>query len=108
MEENDFPMAVVILGDGTRLANLKVNGDNFISSEELTVETFDNNLDGVVIDTEDGPVTHAHMELVQLIQFQGEWWFVLRDLTAAELESARLRADVEYLAMMTDVELEEA
>lgn len=107
MEEETFPSATIILADGTRLENLTVNGDNFISETELTEDVFLNNLDGVVIDTENGRETHAHMELVQIITFQGAWWFVLRDITEAELANAKIRSDIDYIAMMTDVELEE-
>ena len=99
-------MATVILADETRLADLELNGDNFISEEELTEDMFENNLSPVIIDTEDGRTTHQHMALVQITHPDGRWWFVLRDITDAELREAKIRGDIDYIAMMTDVELE--
>lgn len=34
-----------------------------------------------------------------------EYWIVLRDITDSERAAVKLRSDVEYLAMMTGVEL---
>ncbi len=107
MADFAYPLATITLADGTRLSNLQVNGDNFISAEEITEDTFFANLDGVIIDTESGRERHAHMALTQIIELDGAWWFVLRDLTDREISDAKLRADLDYLAMMTDVDLEE-
>ena len=45
------------------------------------------------------------MECVQVTKNADEYWFVLRDITDSERASIKLRSDVEYLAMMTGVEL---
>ena len=37
----------------------------------------------------------------------GETWFTLRDMPEAKKMERKNRADIEYLAMMTDNELEE-
>jgi hypothetical protein len=34
-----------------------------------------------------------------------ECWFVLRELSSAELATAKLQSDIEYIALMCDVEL---
>ena len=47
------------------------------------------------------------MELVQLVKVGRDYWFVLRDLTEQELRDLKTQADIEYIAMMADIDLEE-
>ena len=100
-------MATIVLSDGTTLSNLVVNGDNFISTDALTEDIFVNNMSPVTIDTDNEHMIHDHMDLVQLVQNGQEWWFVLRDITDAELAQAKLRGDIDFIAMMSDIDLEE-
>ena len=99
-------MATIQLADGTMLSNLTVNGDNFISETRITEDIFINNLSPVIIDMDDSHTTHDHMELVQITQMFNQWWFVLRDITDAELDQAKLRGDIDFLAMMTEIDLD--
>ena len=48
---------------------------------------------------------HENMDLVQISEVNGEYWFVLRDLSPQELAEIKLRSDIEYLAMMAGIEL---
>lgn len=100
-------MATIVLADNTTLSNLTVNGDNFISSSRITEDVFINNLSPVTIDTDTEHAVHPHMELVQLTRVGNEWWFVLRDITEFELEQTKLRGDIDFIAMMTDIDLED-
>ena len=45
------------------------------------------------------------MELVQIVKYGEEYWFVLRTMTKKELQDLKNRADIDYLAMMSDIEL---
>lgn len=102
MEEKKFSIA---MADGTSINNLKLNGNNFISSTKITEDQF-TGLDDVTIICSDGTQeTHEHMALVQVVKVNKEWWFVLRDIGEAELKQLQLQANIEYLAMMADVEL---
>ena len=92
----------IALSNGTELTGLELNGNNYISKEALTEETFNDGLSPVVINGEE----HEQMALVQCIQHaDGRTWFILRDVTAEEVAQAKLRADIDFLALMTDVEL---
>lgn len=92
----------IILADGTILDNLKLNGNNFIAKYPVDAAIFEGNCSPVVINEE----VHSNMELVQVTKNElGEYWFVLRDLSKTELAAIKTRADIEYLAMMCDVEL---
>lgn len=90
---------------------MELNGNNFISKTEVTPATFAGKLSKVTIsgDAEADAAgligTHEHMELVQVKKYGDEWWFILRKMSAAELERMQNRGDIDYIAMMTGVTL---
>ena len=97
---------------------MALNGNNFVSKTEVTAETFRGKLGRVVItgdaEADDAGLigTHEHMELVQVEHYtqavhgcEDGYYFVLRDIPAAELEKLQNRADLEYVAMMAGVTL---
>lgn len=49
----------------------------------------------------------TNVELVQCMQYGTEYWFVLREMTDAELTAAKVQAGIDYIAMMADIDLEE-
>lgn len=100
--ENTYSIALM---DGTVLSGLTKNGDNYISSDPIDPEIFEDNCSNVVIS--DGEVSEEHscMALIHLTRMENGYWFALRDLTDDELEKMKTRADVDYLALMCDVEL---
>ena len=110
MEKGKFK---VTLADGTSIEELELNGNNFVSKTEVTPEMFDGKLAHVVIEGPDGADgagllgEHEHMELIRCQKDDdlGGWAFVLRDIPAEKLEKAKTRGDIEYLAMMMDVDL---
>ncbi len=98
----------ITLADGTVIENLTMNGDNFVSADGVDSAVFTDNCSPVIISDGETEVTHEHMELVQVTEAPDDsetTWFVLRDLTEAEIEKMQTRADIEYLAMMAGVEL---
>lgn len=101
MEEN----YKVKLADGTELTNLSMNGNNFISNKELSEEMFLNNCSPVIITCGEEEEVHAAMDLIHVTKMGEEYWFALRDLTENELREIKNRSDIEYLALMCDVEL---
>lgn len=96
----------ITLSDGTVLDNLRLNGNNFISNDTITKNMFLGKLNHVEItDNKNNTKIHENMELVQVTQYANEYWFILRDISSEELEKIKQRADLEYIAMMTGVEL---
>ena len=108
----------VKLSDGTLLEGLRRNGDSFMSEGELSPEVFRGKLRGVEISGPSEGIElgklgrHEVMELEWMGHYtpscQGVadgWYFELRDLTAGELEALRDRSDIDYIAMMTGVQL---
>jgi len=93
------------LTDGTVIENLRLNGNVFISAEEISADAFKDNCDPVIISNGEETETHSHMALVTIEQHGDKYWIMLRDRSADELDKLKITADIEYLAMMTDVEL---
>ena len=95
----------ITLADGTVLGNLRLNGNNYISATEINKEVFDDNLYSVTISDGEKEEIHTNMELIQLIKYGEEYWFILRDIPSDTLDRMKLQADIAYLAMMTGVKL---
>jgi hypothetical protein len=103
MEEKTYK---ITLADGAVLDNLRLNGNNFIAKGDVSPDIFDGNCSTVIINDGTADDIHTNMELVQVTYpVAGESWIVLRDLSAAEIVQMQTRADIEYIAMMTGVEL---
>ena len=108
----------ITLADGTQLTGLELNSNNFVSSKEVTEDTFRGKLSKVTItgDTEADDYgligEHKHMELISVAHYtqavhgcKDGYYFVLRDIPHTELERLQTRGDIDYLAMMTGINL---
>ena len=90
-----------------------------MSQNEILAETFKGKLNHVVIsgDKEADEVgligEHGQMELVQIAHYTQKthgmpdgWYFILRDIPAAELEKTKMQGNIAYLSMMSGIELD--
>ena len=106
MEEKTFK---ITLADGTELEGLTLNGNNYISSKRVTEEDLNaDNLASITIEDSDGNVQElTDMALVQIEKHGTAYWFVIRQLSTQEIRDSKLQANIEYIAMMADIDLEE-
>ena len=103
MESTIYTM---VLSDGTTIENLKKNGDNFISEIKLTADMFEGKLSRVTVKSSEDEVIMENMDLVQIVEMSdGKYWFVLRPFSTVELAMAKMSSNIDFLAMMQDVEL---
>lgn len=90
------------LSDGSKLENLQLNGNNFLSETEVTPATFAGKLSEVRITASSTPTeplpypeTMHDAELVQITPASetpdGRWWFILREIP----EEERYRKEME-------------
>ncbi len=102
----------IVLSDETKLTNISLNGNNFVSKTEITEDIFEGRLSKItVIDNESSKQYVMHN--VRLLQIQTYpdipdlpgWYFVLQEIPQSELEMMKIKANMEYLAMMSDCEL---
>ncbi|MCC2141632.1 hypothetical protein [Faecalibacterium longum] len=108
MEENARKQPwTVTLDDGTAIGGLTLSGNNFISDTELTPEMFDGKLSKITATDGDSTLEWNNAELVQITHPDSRWWFVLRELSPEELFRATTKAKLDYLALVTDTDLED-
>lgn len=108
MEENARKQPwTVTLDDGTTIGGLTLSGNNFISDAELTPEMFDGKLSKITATDGDSTLEWNNAELVQITHPDSRWWFVLRELSPEELFRATTKAKLDYLALVTDTDLED-
>ena len=95
--------ATITFRNGTKIT-AEVNGDCYITQER---PSFPADLNGITVTKEEGDTTYQYTELIECASTDGRYWFALRE-TPADIRAARqMQANIEYIAMMTDVELEE-
>ena len=96
----------ITLQDGTVLANLKLNGNNFISDAIIETAIFQDNLGNVQIEYEDGNIAeYRFMKLVQNIEVDGKSWFILAEQSENDLLKARLKATEDALTFLMDMQM---
>lgn len=98
-------MYTITLANGTKIDNLELNGNNFVSQLGITEDMFIGNLDIVTIsDGKTEEVMH-NAELVQIAHYADGWYFILREIPESERAAMRVESQVTYTAMMTDTML---
>lgn len=95
--------AVITFKDGTEI-EAEINGSSLITGYR---PSFPSDLSEVRVSTPDGDRTYMHAELIKCASVDGRFWFSFRDVTEAERAARQMQANIEYIAMMTDVDLEE-
>ena len=110
----------ITLSDGTQLKDLKLSGNNYISKTKITEDDFKGKLSKVIIENETDKISVEleHVELVQIVHYEDAleelenvledgYYFVLRQLSQDEIDKQKMQGDIEYLAMMTNTDMEE-
>lgn len=97
----------IVLSDGTEISNLTKNGTNYVSEAPLRKDIFVNNCSPMTIQDGDKSELHENAELLQVMEFKGKYYLAFRDIPKKELEEARIRSDIDYIAMMSEIDLEE-
>lgn len=77
-------MYTITLQDGTRLENLVLNGNNFISDTIIEDAVFADNLATVTISDGKTTDTYTDMKLIANRVWDGKSWFVLAEKTEQE------------------------
>lgn len=96
----------ITLGDGSKLEGLERNGNTFETAQNITEETFDGKLGHIVVEDGETEEEFENVILVRLWKVEETVYFVLREQTQDEVNQMQNRADIEYIAMMCDVELD--
>ena len=98
----EYPTVTILLADGTEISNIKVNGDNLISETDIKEHLTPSNL----VDVKFDGVDLGTMKLAGYVEYPDGYHFVLLEKKQSELEIEKLSAKLEYVAIMTDVEVD--
>ena len=77
-------MYTITLADGTKLANLELNGNNYIAEGVIEDSVFEGNLDTVTITDGETTETFTDMRLMSNIVRDNRSWFVLGEKSAQQ------------------------
>ena len=95
------------LADGREIKNLIKNGDNFVSKTQIDESIFAGNLGTMTVSDGETTTEYNNVVLVQQVEYSDGWYLNFRELSPQEVRDIALDCKIEYLAMMTDVDLEE-
>lgn len=106
-------MYTITLNDGTKLEGLTFERKIFFSDKPIDASKLKGKLTPVTISNDEGKSafddgitgTHAHMEICYVKQMDGKFGLALADIPDDRWEFEKLRANQEYIAMMTGIQL---
>lgn len=100
------------LSNGRELNDVHLNGNNFFTIYKIDKEMFAGGLRLVTVSDGTREETYENMQLLQITYYDDSyglepgWYFVLEEISPEKLKYAKIQADIEYLSMMTDVEIQ--
>ena len=95
------------LASGKEFKNLRLNGNNYVSIEEVKEEDFDDLTEVTITDSEGGVQVLHNVELLQVAQYDDGFYFILAEMSEAKIKEMATEAQVLYTALATDTLLEE-
>lgn len=99
-------MYTITLSNGTKLKNLELNGNNYISETIIEDSVFEGGLDTVVISDGETTETFTDMRLMSNRVDNGKSWFVLGEKTAQQKALERLeKLNTTNADSITDVQI---
>lgn len=104
MEEKTYNIE---LASGKKFENLRLNGNNFVSIEEITENDFDNLTTVIITDSNGGEQVLHNVELLQIQQYEDGFYFILEEMPVAKVKAMATEAQILFTAMATDTLLEE-
>ena len=100
--------------NGTILTGLEQNGDCLVSKAPVTPEMIQDGLHKVIFSSDGEGFEpagryyageHSNMIFGDIFTVDGEYYFWLDEMSPEELNRLKNRADIDYLALMTGVDL---
>lgn len=91
-------MYKITLANGVVLDNLELNGNNYISSQIIENDVFENNLTSIMINDGKNDTIYSNMRLMSnRVATDGRSWFVLGEKSEQEVREELLQQRIEEL-----------
>lgn len=102
-------MITITLANGKQLTDLYMDGNNYVSNQILDPSIFTNNLHRIHVEETERIDNETHhrvnqyenMSLDYFVVRDEKTYFVLNPVSALEMQIAKMRSNIDYLAMMT-------
>lgn len=102
--END--VYTMTFSDGSKLTRIRKNLSTYVSDDPIDPRDYSDKLDHVTISNGSQIEILENVEMIPVIgQTEDDTWFILRPIDPMVLFQKTTEANIEYLAMMMDVEL---
>lgn len=97
-------MYSIKFADGERLTGLQLNGNNFISLTPIDSGFFtEKRLANVTVKGDGITEALGEVKLIQCIPFESGSAFILEQISPEEKRQQQLRADIDYLLLMSNL-----
>ena len=93
----------ITFSDGTEIEAEK-NGGSYIVPDK---PEFPSDLDEVTIEENGATVTLHNARIIECASVDGRYWFSIQEIPEDTIEKATMKAQIDYIAMMADIDLEE-
>ena len=100
-------MYTLKLADGTQIKNLGMNGNNLISKNKVDETLFEDNLSTLTITGEEETIVLHNAMFTGQREFKDGWYFSFTEIPPQKRVNISVNGRLEYIAMMTGVDLEE-
>ncbi len=95
--------AKIIFTNGT-VIEAEENASSLITASR---PDFPADLSSVVVTGTGGERIYKNAEIIECASIDGRYWFAFREISESEKTARQMQANIEYIAMMTEVDLEE-
>ncbi len=95
------------LADGQQITGLGKNGDNFVSKKQIDESIFEGNLSTLTVSDGETEQVMSNVVLIQQVEYADGWYLAFRELSTEELRDMTIDSKIEFIALMTDVDLGE-
>lgn len=108
--DKTYTLIIEGVSDSFEIKNLTINGTNYVSESEVDTSKWPETFAMKAVDSE-GNVTeqHDHARLIQQVPYdwdEGKFYFAFAVISEEEVIQAKMQSQLEYLAMMTDVDID--
>lgn len=102
----DINVATLKLSDGQVINNLIVNGDVFVSRNPIDPDIFEDNVNPITVTINGEATIHDDWKFCGLISINDEWWICFSEMSAFEKLELDFQSKIDYISMMTDIDLD--
>lgn len=101
-----FPIVYTItLSDGRQIKDLTMNGNTYVAPVNFDLSIFTNNLTRIEISDGETRSQYENMQLTYFNHVGNQTWFVLGPVSELDLRIAKIRSNIDYIAMMTGTDI---